>query len=67
MLAELTRNSNGNEYSQLNVMNTLTQLDLLNKIPDTWVNKTLKDNNAGRYVQRLAEIVRAQRKGSKKK
>ena len=60
ILAELTRN-NG-EYAQLNVVNTLTQLNLLAEIPDTWVNATLKGNNPGQYLKRLAERIRAKDK-----
>jgi arylsulfatase A-like enzyme len=61
IVAELQRKSN--EYSQLNVINSLIQLDLLDSISDTWVKSTLKDKKAGKYVIRLAERIKQQRKG----
>ena len=60
IVSELSRNNN--EYSQLNLINSLTQLDLLTSISDDWVEKTLKNKQSGRYVIRLAQRIRDQRK-----
>lgn len=65
ILAELTRN-NG-EYAELNIINTLTQLDLLASISNAWIDTTLKNKKAGRYVIRLAQRIRDQRKSHQKK
>ena len=57
-------NTPNNVYSQLNLINSLTQLDLLNSIPEEWVDKTLKNKNAGQYVIRLAQRIKDLQKKS---
>ena len=65
VVAELGRDND--EYSQLNLINSLTQLDLLAMISDEWVQQTLKNKKSGKYVVRLAQRIRDQRKGKQKK
>lgn len=60
LLAELERATN--EYSQQNVINTLTRIDALNDIPDAWVKRILKDKNAGEYLKRLARRLEKERR-----
>ncbi|BCX47396.1 sulfatase [Haloferula helveola] len=47
------------EYSVQNVINSLTQLDALDRVPKEWVNKTLKNPKAGGYVKRFAERLKS--------
>ena len=55
------------ELAQLNVVNTLTQLKLLDSISDAWVTDTLKDKTTGNYVKRLAQRIKSMRTENKKK
>ncbi|WP_395095011.1 sulfatase-like hydrolase/transferase [Armatimonas sp.] len=42
------------EYVAQLAVNTLTQLNALDTIPISWVDRTLKDDNANEYLKRLA-------------
>ena len=60
LLAELM--GKNSEFSKLNAANTLTQLSLLDIIPDTWLRKAQKDKSVGWSVQRIARKIEQQRK-----
>lgn len=59
LLSEL--HDSKNEYAQQNVINIYTQLDALEKIPDSWV-KSSRGRNAGKYIKRLADKLAKERK-----
>ena len=62
LLNELSRSeNNGNNYATLNVINILTQLDALSKISDSWIEKTLNREDAGKYVERFAKNLAEKR------
>lgn len=42
------------EYVAQLAVNTLTQLNALDTIPQSWIERTLKDNSANEYLRRLA-------------
>ena len=44
----------GSEYNQQNAINALRSIHALDKIPSSWIKKTLADPKAGKYVRRLA-------------
>jgi N-sulfoglucosamine sulfohydrolase len=52
LLAELDH-AKSDEALQTAV-NALTRINALDDIPETWVERTLKDKNAGEYLKRLA-------------
>jgi N-sulfoglucosamine sulfohydrolase len=59
LLAEMERPSN--EYAQQLVINTLGQIDALDEIPDAWIERILQNPKAGKYLIRLAKILKKQR------
>lgn len=58
LLQELS--DRNNEYTQQNAVNIFTQLDALDKIPDSWINKS-RDTNSGKYIKRLADQLAKER------
>ena len=60
LIEELDRSND--EYSQLNLVNTLTRIDALKDIPDSWVKRIKKDKKAGEYLTRLAERLASERR-----
>jgi hypothetical protein len=49
------------EYTQLNLVNTLTQIDALGDLPDSWVKRTLSDKKSSEYLKRLATRLKQER------
>lgn len=59
LLQELSKSEN--EYAQQNAVNVFTQLDLLEKVPDSWILKHRKNKQAGSYIRRLAQKLSEER------
>ena len=49
-----------NEYAQQNAVNIFTQIDALERIPNSWVKKS-QGKDSGKYIQRLALKLAAER------
>ena len=58
-------NKGGNEYNQQNVINALRSIGALDEISQNWVDKTLADPKAGKYVERLAAQLKSSRQQKK--
>ena len=56
MLAELDKELD--EYSLQNAINALRIIDALGDIPQSWVEKTLANPNAGKYIIRMAKKLK---------
>ena len=58
LFQELSDDSN--EYAQQNVVNIYTQLDALEKIPNSWIKKS-RGKDSGKYIKRLADKLAKER------
>lgn len=59
LLAELDRDLD--DYSTQYLLNALVRLEISPRIPDAWIEETLKDRKAGSYVKRFAEQLKEER------
>lgn len=59
LLSELARTIS--PEAQLFAINALIQVKAQQKIPDTWIEKTLKDKSAGEYLKRFATQIQSAR------
>ncbi len=53
LLAELERREQ--DEAEMHAVGALAKINALGAIPDTWVKRTLKNQNKGEYLKRLAK------------
>ena len=61
LLAELNRDLSGPESIVL--INSLTQVNASDRVPQSWLDRTLNDPDANEYAKRFAKRIRANRDG----
>jgi len=57
MIKELA--SETHEYALQYLINAMIRADAVDSIPEDWTDKTLKDKNAGSYIKRFAQRIKA--------